>query len=107
MYFSDIYNDKHVSEEVKKNEVLWGEGISGALQWEEFLKLAHDVGFSPPMLVTVSPLMVEDPELRKIVGVCVCVYKLHTCVTYVFVWKCTVCMHTMCVCTTVYAVQYA
>ena len=93
MYFSDIYNDKHVSEEVKKNKVLWGEGISGALQWEEFLKLAHNVGFSPPMLVTVSPLVVKDPELRKIVGVCVCVYKLHNCVTYVvLVWKCTVCI---------------
>ena len=68
MYFSDVYSDKPVSEEARQNKVLWGECISGALQWEEWMKIASDVGFSPPMLVKVSPITVEKEDLNAIVG---------------------------------------
>jgi arsenite methyltransferase len=68
MYISDVYNSRQVPEEIVKDEVLWSEGISGALQWEEFLRLACDIGFSPPMLVDVAHLVVQDSKLRNIVG---------------------------------------
>ena len=57
MYFSDVYSDRQVTEEARKNEMLWGECISGALQWEELIEIASEAGFSPPMLVEVSPLV--------------------------------------------------
>ena len=31
LYFSDVYSDKVVSESARKNEMLWGECISGKL----------------------------------------------------------------------------
>ena len=32
MYFSDMYCDSQVSEEVREDDMLWGEGFGGALQ---------------------------------------------------------------------------
>ena len=69
-------------EEARKNEMLWGECISGALQWEELMGIATEVGFSPPMLVEVSPIGVNNEKLQNLLGaycVCVCVC-VHVCV---------------------------
>ena len=68
MYFSDVYSDRILSEDLRRNEVLWGECISGALHWEELMKIATDVGFSPPLLVKVSEVTVENAELQKVIG---------------------------------------
>jgi arsenite methyltransferase len=68
MYFSDVYSDVVVSEEARKDEVLWGECISGALQWEEWMRIATEVGFSPPMLVKASPITIEREDLRAVIG---------------------------------------
>ena len=71
MYFSDVYSDRQVTEEARKNEMLWGECISGALQWEELIEIASEAGFSPPMLVEVSPIGVSNAELERLLGACV------------------------------------
>ena len=68
MYFSDVYSDRQVTEEARKNEMLWGECISGALQWEELIEIASETGFSPPMLVEVSPIGVSNAELERLLG---------------------------------------
>ena len=68
MYFSDVYSDRQVTEEARKNEMLWGECISGALQWEELIEIASEAGFSPPMLVEVSPIGVNNAELDRLLG---------------------------------------
>ncbi|KAK7091254.1 arsenite methyltransferase-like [Littorina saxatilis] len=54
MYFSNIYTDSPQSEKVKNDHVLWGEGMGGALQWQELYRLAETVGFSRPRLVTAT-----------------------------------------------------
>ena len=51
MYFTDMYSDSQVSEEVREDDILWGEGFGGTLQWEELMEIATEIGFSPPMLV--------------------------------------------------------
>lgn len=67
VYFSDVYTDTNLSEEARKDEVLWGECISGALHWKELIELCKEVGFSGPYLVISRPLDV-DPKLRKPLG---------------------------------------
>ncbi|XP_040294229.1 arsenite methyltransferase-like [Bufo bufo] len=52
MFFSDMYINKTLSEELKKNKMVWGEGIGGALLWKDLFKFAEEIGFSPPRLVT-------------------------------------------------------
>ena len=63
-----MYSDSRVSEEVRRDDRLWGEGFGGALQWEELMEIATEVGFSPPMLVEVSPISVDE-ETRSRIGV--------------------------------------
>lgn len=67
VYFSDVYTDTKLPEEVRKDEVLWGEGIGGALHWKELIELCKEVGFSKPYLVTARPFVVE-PHLRQPLG---------------------------------------
>ena len=87
VYFSDVYSDLRVPEEARKNEMLWGECISGALQWEELMEIASEVGFSPPMLVEVSPVTVNNADLQSLLGVCtVSACAVVVCGVYVCVY---------------------
>ncbi|XP_051940357.1 arsenite methyltransferase-like [Hippocampus zosterae] len=67
-YFSDIYSNARLPEEIKKHKILWGECIGGALWYKDLLQLAEEVGFSPPRLVTASIVTVDNKELQAILG---------------------------------------
>ena len=62
-YFADIYADRRVPEHVRRDSVLYGECLGGALYWNDFLRLAMRAGFTDPRLVEDRPLVVKDPEL--------------------------------------------
>lgn len=68
MYFSDVYANQHLSEAMRKHRVLWGECLAGALFWRDLYSIAKEVGFSPPCLVTASPITVSNEELERIIG---------------------------------------
>jgi arsenite methyltransferase len=68
MYFSDVYSDRRIPQEAKDNEVLWGECLSGALYWNDFLDLAKAAGFLDPRLVHDRIMDVENEELQKLLG---------------------------------------
>ncbi|XP_030132188.4 arsenite methyltransferase isoform X2 [Taeniopygia guttata] len=70
MYFSDVYASQRLSETTRKHRVLWGECLAGALYWRDLYSIAEEVGFSPPRLVTASPITIGDKELEGIVGDC-------------------------------------
>nr|XP_030132188.3 arsenite methyltransferase isoform X1 [Taeniopygia guttata] len=70
MYFSDVYASQRLSESTRKHRVLWGECLAGALYWRDLYSIAEEVGFSPPRLVTASPITIGDKELEGIVGDC-------------------------------------
>ncbi|EDO43125.1 predicted protein [Nematostella vectensis] len=68
VYFSDIYADRVLSEELRQHQALWGECIAGALWWRELVDLCKDIGFSGPYLVVSNKTTVESEELRKVLG---------------------------------------
>ncbi|XP_032240641.1 arsenite methyltransferase isoform X2 [Nematostella vectensis] len=68
VYFSDMYADRAVSDEARKNKALWGEGFAGALVWRDLVKLCKDIGFSGPYLVASNKIICQSAELRKILG---------------------------------------
>ena len=82
MYFSDMYCDSQVSEEVREDDMLWGEGFGGALQWEELMEIATEIGFSPPMLVEVSPISIDEAVRSRIGMLLVCRLQ-WACIQYV------------------------
>ncbi|XP_049575914.1 arsenite methyltransferase [Syngnathus scovelli] len=68
LYFSDIYCNGRLPEEIKNHKILWGECLGGALWYKDLLQLAEEVGFSPPRLVTASIVTVDNKELQAILG---------------------------------------
>ncbi|XP_077979574.1 arsenite methyltransferase-like [Glandiceps talaboti] len=67
-YFSDVYADRRVPKEVREDEVLWGECISGALYWDDLVAIADQVGFTKPRLVDVTPINIANKKLEEAVG---------------------------------------
>lgn len=67
-YFSDIYSDRRIPENLRNNKVLWGECLSGALYWNDFINLAKKCGFTDPRLVSSNPITIQNKDLEKEVG---------------------------------------
>ena len=68
MYFSDVYCDRRIPQELQDDQVLWGECLSGALYWNDFLNAAKRAGFTDPRAVESKPITVENPELEEKLG---------------------------------------
>ncbi|OZG73114.1 methyltransferase type 11 [Hahella sp. CCB-MM4] len=68
LYFSDVYCDRRVPDELTKDPVLFGECLSGALYWNDFVNLAKQAGFADPRLVEDRPLTIDNPKLEQKVG---------------------------------------
>jgi arsenite methyltransferase len=68
MYFSDVYANRRVPIELQKNKVLWGECVSGALYWNDFVNIAKRAGFSDPRLVEDSPITLGNKKMQELVG---------------------------------------
>lgn len=68
IYFSDVYADRRVPEELRQDKVLWGECLSGALYWNDFLQISKVVGFLDPRLVASSTIEIQNPEVKSKVG---------------------------------------
>ena len=65
LYFSDVYADRRVPEHLQHDPVLYGECLSGALYWNDFLTLAKQAGFTDPRLVSDRPLSIDHSETQE------------------------------------------
>jgi len=65
MYFSDVYADRRIPQAMAEDEVLYGECLSGALYWNDFLSISRKAGFGDPRRVTHRPLTIENPVLEE------------------------------------------
>lgn len=68
MYFSDVYADRRIPQDLQDDPVLYGECLSGALYWNDFLKLAKEAGFTDPRVVSSHPITVENEALQDKLG---------------------------------------
>ncbi len=68
MYFADVYADRRVPLALQSDPVLYGECLSGALYWNDFLQIVKAAGFADPRLVTDKTISVEDPKLTAKLG---------------------------------------
>lgn len=67
-YFSDVYADRRVPENLRNDPVLYGECLAGALYWNDFLNLAKHSGFADPRLVESRRLTIENPAIEARLG---------------------------------------
>ncbi|WP_133407155.1 DUF2064 domain-containing protein [Parashewanella tropica] len=63
IYFSDVYADRRVPQQLVDDPLLYGECLSGALYWNDFENIAKQVGFAEPRLVTSRAITIDNPEL--------------------------------------------
>ncbi len=68
MYFSDVYSDRRIPAALAKDPVLYGECLSGALYWNDFVPLARAHGFADPRLVDDRAITIDNPELAERIG---------------------------------------
>lgn len=67
-YFADVYADRRLDDEVRKDPVVYGECLGGALYWGDFLSLAKAAGFGDPRLVDSRSLEITDPGVAEKIG---------------------------------------
>jgi SAM-dependent methyltransferase len=68
LYFSDVYSDRRIPAALTQDPELYGECLSGALYWNDFLQLARQNGFTDPRLVEDRPIDIGNPELAEKTG---------------------------------------
>lgn len=67
-HFSDVYADRRIPAALRADPVLYGECLSGALYWNDFLNLAKRQGFTDPRLVTDRPLAITSSQVAAKTG---------------------------------------
>lgn len=60
MYFSDVYSLLRIPLNLRKDPVLFGECVSGALYWNDFISLAKKCGFIAPRIVSATPFLLNN-----------------------------------------------
>jgi len=68
LYFSDVYSDRRIPHNLVENTVLFGECLSGALYWNDFLHLSKKVGFKDPRLVEDSRITISNQKIEELIG---------------------------------------
>lgn len=68
IYFSDVYAERRTPPYLIDDEELYGECISGALYWNDFINLSKQCGFKDPRLVKSRPLAIENVRLQEMLG---------------------------------------
>eukprot|EP00010_Vexillifera_abyssalis_P007702 CAMPEP_0201550020 /NCGR_PEP_ID=MMETSP0173_2-20130828/6446_1 /ASSEMBLY_ACC=CAM_ASM_000268 /TAXON_ID=218659 /ORGANISM="Vexillifera sp., Strain DIVA3 564/2" /LENGTH=312 /DNA_ID=CAMNT_0047959893 /DNA_START=168 /DNA_END=1106 /DNA_ORIENTATION=- len=68
MYFSDVYADRRIDQQLVSDPILYGECLSGALYWNDFLQMARSVGFADPRLVRSRPLEITNEKVAAKIG---------------------------------------
>lgn len=68
MYFSDMYCDRRIPQELREHNVLLNEGLGGSLYVNDFVRIARQVGFTDPRVLEKKEITIYDPELKTLVG---------------------------------------
>lgn len=68
MYVSDVFADRRVPDNVRRDPVMLGECLGGALYVEDFRRLMLEVGCADVRTVSTGPISIPDPALARLAG---------------------------------------
>lgn len=68
LYFSDVFASRRIPEELRKDEVLFGECLSGALYTEDFRRMMAASGCSDYRITATSKITLHNEEIKKKAG---------------------------------------
>ena len=67
-YFSDVFADRRLPDEIAFDTVLHSECLGGAMYRPDFIRLAKDVGFPDPRVISEAPITIQNADIEKKVG---------------------------------------
>lgn len=65
IYFSDVYCNRRIPDTLRNDVTLYGECLSGALYYNDFISLVKSIGFSDPRLVDDKPIIIENQQVAN------------------------------------------
>jgi len=68
LYFSDVFADRRIPAALRKDPVLLGECLGGALYWEDFRRILQGLGCPDVRVVKHNPITIEDQEVAAKIG---------------------------------------
>lgn len=68
LYFSDVFADRRLPEAHRKDPVLLGECLGGALYGEDFRRMLLELGCSDYRIVSQRPLVLGNEDIERKVG---------------------------------------
>lgn len=68
LFFSDVFADRRLPEPMRRDPVLLGECLGGALYSEDFRRLLFELGCRDFRVVSSSPLALGNPDIERKVG---------------------------------------
>ena len=68
LYFSDVFADRRIPEELVQDPVLHGECISGAMYYEDFRRVMSKAGFADFRYMSVREIDLDNEEIAEKVG---------------------------------------
>lgn len=67
-YFSDVFADRRLPEDVAFDPILHSECLGGAMYRADFMALARRVGFLDPRVMSSAPITIQNAEIEQKVG---------------------------------------
>ncbi|RAP37768.1 methyltransferase type 11 [Candidatus Marinamargulisbacteria bacterium SCGC AAA071-K20] len=68
MYISDVFSDRRISDDLRKDPVLYGECLSGALYIEDFRRILNECGCLDYRITETRRLTINNKELEEKLG---------------------------------------
>jgi radical SAM/Cys-rich protein len=68
LYFSDVFADRRIPDEVRKDPVLYGECLGGAMYIEDFRRLLRELGCLDYRVMSQRKIAISDPAIIDKVG---------------------------------------
>jgi ubiquinone/menaquinone biosynthesis C-methylase UbiE len=68
LYFSDVFADRRVPDNLKNDPVLLGECLAGAMYIEDFRRMLQTAGCLDYRIMTTSKIDLNNPEKEKMIG---------------------------------------
>ncbi len=68
LYFSDIFADRRIPEEIANDDILRGECLGGAMYREDFRRIMTKIGWADFRYVSSTVSTIGNPEIEDLVG---------------------------------------
>ena len=68
LYFSDVFADRRIQEEIQNDPVLYGECLGGAMYIEDFRRMLRDLGYRDFRYMSKRKINIDDPMIAEKVG---------------------------------------